>query len=50
MNKLFGAKKKEAPKAPVPTLQETSAKVTLSFFIGGNHCACRWEIEERLYK
>lgn len=28
MKKLFGAKKKEEPKAPVPSLQETSAKVT----------------------
>jgi hypothetical protein len=27
MKKLFGAKKKEEPKAPVPSLQETSAKV-----------------------
>ncbi len=28
MNKLFGTKKKEAPKAKVPTLQDTSAKVS----------------------
>ena len=28
MKKLFGAKKKEEPKAPVPTLGETSTKVS----------------------
>ena len=33
MNKLFGAKKKEAPKAPAPTLQETSSKVSASTYI-----------------
>jgi len=27
MKKLFGAKKKEEPKPPAPSLQETSAKV-----------------------
>jgi len=27
MKKLFGAKKKEEPKPPAPTLQDTSSKV-----------------------
>jgi hypothetical protein len=30
MKKLFGAKKKEEPKPPAPSLQDTTAKVTIN--------------------
>ena len=33
MKKLFGAKKKEEPKPPGPTLQDTSSKVHLTVLI-----------------